>query len=811
MKARTLQMEIDTIRAEENEHVERYSIKRWNEIFRLHKLLLSTEAFRNVPLSGHDNGLYESLHRAFPHEVVSKARFISVLRSIYGLDTIDCKAKRALLDHLEEMRYWYETSTSKIPLASSMNSLQLNWRLLLCALRMLQRPDDSEIDYLHWCFKVFSSAGYIDDFPQASITRDQMYEIFNALSPNHASSRITNQRIAQADNLLEKSVLSRDRVRFQHMCELMEQPPLKELCQPATPNTHYFHEITSPIIRTYLHEQRKVESDRRKCQRFLAHYKRRSLRKCMKLWYDYLLLRRRARQTAIQCISHMINFKKVSAFQQLQRNAMCEVAASEIQRAYRGMRGRMIYLSVLKMKEAAITIQHIYRKRGDFIKYLQRLKVHSRYAVKIQRVYRGRLGRIIARKILIAYFHSEMAKIQAEREAFYEYVREYAVKRLQRFARKYRKKIIEKKAEDNTREIRRVELEVQEMLNVAARQREEHRISVTKFYDTMREQTLAKEARKKIDDKEKQKVILLRRRREWAAMLQQRAELAEAKEEAKAQKWIKFQADWEASVETRATEWRNQVEEILIRQTSKEQDIMKRDIENRINEMFKVLKKDYKKTGIDMENTEIRERARHEVLEEESENERERARKEWKQAEMNYKKQEQDEADQERKQKIQAEADRRYKAATRIQRGAKVYLARRLLSGKVQALFVKEFDVQSGQVVYRNLRTGSTCPKPRCLGSKDIPMQDKWYIVPDITGDVYYYNPKQLRQSWSKPEECTFCENCSKKFATMYCPSHRKGSYYDPISLCEACYINALVKEPGIAISMQSIDGSIVY
>ncbi|EQC38625.1 hypothetical protein SDRG_04326 [Saprolegnia diclina VS20] len=803
-KARTLRMELQTVHGEANKLVERFSVKRWQELLQLHQTLEAHDAFHCIPLSGHDRGLYETLHRSFPHDMVTKARLLGVFRGIYGLEAgadVD-KPKRQLLKQLERLHYWCENSTSKIPTSHTMSTLVLNWRLLLCAFRALRYPAQSEEDLFRWSFLVFSSSGYLDESPQATISRQQLYEIFNMLSPSHACSRIINQRIAQADNLLPESVLVRGSIRFSHMQRLMAQPPLQELFAPASKATHFFHELTSPCIREYLYLARKEAQDKATCQRFLRQFKRRSLRKCMREWSLYVDARRRARETAIRCLLHLSTYKQANAFENLREHALQDVAASEIQRVYRGLRGRKLFLSVLATYEAAVSIQRIYRQRGDLLKYLKRLQMQSRFAVQIQRIFRGWRGRVLARKVLLAYFQAEMAKIQADRAAFYASIRDRAARQLQRFCRKCHRHVQEKKADGDSRENRRVELEMQALLDAAARQKQEHKRAVTEYYDALREETRAAQARHKIDDKEKQKVTLLRRRREWEEVFRKRDETAAAKAREKAEKWTQLEVDWSAKVESRANLVRTQLQELLLRPTSKEQDAIKADLERRTTEHFKA------PSGVAMESSEIRERAQHDVLEEEMEAERDRVRHEWTLAATAYKQREQDDVDRDRKAELQADAARKFAAATRIQRGAKVCLARRLLCRKVEALFLKEYDVPSGQVVYRNLRTGTLCPKPACLGSKDIPLLDKWYIVPDITGEVYYYNPKQLRQSWAKPEACIFCELCYARFASVYCPQHRKGVYADPIYACELCFAEKSPFDATLVAEAYAVDGA---
>lgn len=93
---------------------------------------MDAPCFHHIRLAGHDRALYDCFYRSFPHAVVSKARFVGVFRSVYGIDS-DAQLRklpqeqRALCVHLERMKYCFERSPEGVE--------HLHWRLLLSSLR----------------------------------------------------------------------------------------------------------------------------------------------------------------------------------------------------------------------------------------------------------------------------------------------------------------------------------------------------------------------------------------------------------------------------------------------------------------------------------------------------------------------------------------------------------------------------------------------------------------------------------------------------------------------------------------------------
>ncbi|KAF0687915.1 Aste57867_20407 [Aphanomyces stellatus] len=820
-RMRTLHDELEIIQAEKNDTVEKYTAKKWHEIFQLHHLLTKSDQFRGIPLAGRPDALYESLFKAFPHELVSKARFVGVMRSICGIESTRVtemnECCKTMVKHLESMHYCFEVLSTKKSIVGSCSvaksdlqqTHQINWRLLLCALYLLREPKLPESAYLWFGFQLFASPGYLDDSPDLWITRHDLYSIYNFASGSHACSRVINQRIAQADTKLPTSILNRSHIHYEHVCLLSNQTPLQALFAMCTNYTSYFLELTSPLVRHYVFQQRKFDKDRLKCRKFLSYYHNKTLRLMWVRWVDHVTARRDARRAVLRAISQLALSSRMQAFDRLRENALQHVAAVDIQRIVRGVRGRQRVLGILTTIQAATAIQRLYRDRGSFIKYLRQLRLKNRHAIKIQSVYRGRLGRIQARKRLLEHFEAEMTKLQAERAAYEQSICEAAARRIQRVTRAHKRHVVEKKAAEDNRDVRRVELEMEAMLEAADKVRREHRAAVTAYYDKMREETNARAARKIIDDREREKMIAVRRQREWANILVARKAKLEEVATTKATRQAERQSMWAAKVETDAVARKEKRLQVLLRPKDKEEDAMKAALTEKLNAQYKVVQATFKATGVAMAAKEMMDRARHDVLMDEMETERQRVRVEWKALEAKIAKQEQDEADHERLGEIDKDKKSRFDAATRIQRGAKMFLARKHLRKKVEHAFEKVYDVPTGQLVYLNTRSGGVCPKPFCLGDKhDLVMANKWYICPDISGDVYYYNPKTMRQSWSKPDGCVFCESCSTEFAQVYCPHHMKGHFVDPVSLCQACYAREVVQEPALATDASTFDGA---
>jgi hypothetical protein len=81
-------------------------------------------------MEGDDRALYESFFRAFPQDMVSKARFVGVFRTIFGVEETKPNKKSEELElcrYLDNMQYLFDVSTENVAM--------LNWRIFLSSIR----------------------------------------------------------------------------------------------------------------------------------------------------------------------------------------------------------------------------------------------------------------------------------------------------------------------------------------------------------------------------------------------------------------------------------------------------------------------------------------------------------------------------------------------------------------------------------------------------------------------------------------------------------------------------------------------------
>lgn len=170
-----------------------------------HKLL-SVPSFHAIRLAGDDRALFESFHRAFPHEMVTKARFVSVLRSVYAIDDgVHRKLRRdehALCSHLDRMQYAFKLSSDGVAC--------VNWRLLLAGLRMFHEPLLSMKEHVTWTFREYSSSGFFEQ-PKDSdaISASQATHLLTHFLYNHAAARFVSERVSASVRLAMQSAHER--------------------------------------------------------------------------------------------------------------------------------------------------------------------------------------------------------------------------------------------------------------------------------------------------------------------------------------------------------------------------------------------------------------------------------------------------------------------------------------------------------------------------------------------------------------------------------------------------------------------------
>ena len=582
--------------------------------------------------------MYETFYRSAPNRYVTRARFIGIMRMIYSSQ--DNQLDSELLKQLNSLEHCFECGKDKVK--------QLEWRILLIRLKLLHEPRRPIEDHLKWGFMVLCSAVHLEIDEKSSISKDEMYNLFTFVTGNLEVASFVLDRVYDAQKLLPYELFSKSRVTYHAFCLVLQQPPVSEILQQASENTCFFIELMHPVVRDYIYTTVKQHTDLKKMQIFIDYYMNLRAHRAMNSWHEFVELRQNARAAAHQAFKALTTGKLECGMQRWRRITMCQVAALEIQRVVRGHFGREKANIQYDKRNAAISIQRRFRGHNFLAKYMKRMRMFSKHSITIQRVYRGRLGRIEGRKRLLEYYKEQMLEIRQERRLMLVKYQTRKAKGIQRVWRAYQVRKKEKLAE----ELRIAEIDVANELDALMRQahREEstYKAQVTEFYDKLREQTLAKEERKKVDDREKAKVQQLRRRHEWDQIKAERALKKKAEEDEEQRHMEEWSDTWRKKIKYQTKMREQKTNAVLNHSDNKEDDKIRSALQRRINERVKIVTKGYKESGLDIASDLIRERARDEIVKEEIAEEAKKVEAEWQLAEKEYRAEKQKQADEKR-------------------------------------------------------------------------------------------------------------------------------------------------------------------
>lgn len=177
---------------------------------------------------------------------------------------------------------------------------------------------------------------------------------------------------------------SSSRVSYRRFKLLLQQPPLQALLSHATMHTSYFDELSSPLYRDYVVKLRTKEHNIRAIKRLRYYHSTKIQRSCFHRWQDTVRIRKQTRSRMMEMCGRLAHVKRQWAFIALQRHAMVSIAAIEIQRLYRGYRGRCQADAQWRVVQAAIAVQGAFRMRSHFVRFIKDTKKRNLRAIRIQ-------------------------------------------------------------------------------------------------------------------------------------------------------------------------------------------------------------------------------------------------------------------------------------------------------------------------------------------------------------------------------------------------------------------------------------------
>lgn len=334
---------------------------------------------------------------------------------------------------------------------------------------------------------------------------------------------------------------SASRISRAEFHELLRLPPLRSLLRHAvtgavttvnaiaktttttsvvltSPHTCALDELCSAVYRTHVFKARRCEHNVRAIQRLRYYNATRTMRACFVQWAKLAYRQARARARLIVVSSAIAKKRKRHAFSVMKAFCIASIAAIEVQRVFRGYRGRAAWFEQWQRVQAVLKVQGAFRMRAHLTRFMRELRRRNAMAVRIQRMFRGRHGRIAARQALLALYYREMLALRLERQAFYEHIRNTMASRIQRAMRRFLSERVAQRRREEAFARRAIEREMQENLEQAQRDLRRHRHEIEAEYERVRVEHEQRELRRKVDDLEKQKIIRRHRQREWDAL-----------------------------------------------------------------------------------------------------------------------------------------------------------------------------------------------------------------------------------------------------------------------------------------------------
>jgi len=739
-------------------------------------------------IGGHDRGTYERFYRVEPGRFMTKPQFLTGMRRAFGDDLV--KSSKALSklydsfdpDHVDEM----------------------DWRSFLFLLTMFMQPHDSCFTHLRWAFAIYSSIGTLDfeDCPE-KMTLGEIKDMIvtptllrfrkdiKGLVENSWLELSTTDKQAMAitsahgDNAIDK--ISITYPMFEKLFKKTQLSYLMQVSrtfglQDSRPwqyqiETEFYHKSLTDVMKKI---RREIRNDN-EADAFIASVRFRTIKFHFSCIVSYVARRVKVRKMVLLCSVRWRNENVASFFDKWRYAVLVDSIVKQMQRIVRGFNARRRGKLITRINKRILKVQagvRQIRKRVVFIEYNKK----RIWAAKvIQKIARGRQARRKVSSRIIAMHDVGVRMVGYQREAFYKERKLKASWKIQMAMRRFvlRCKIIRRVENrirlealaakmDMEKERARIakELYKKEIVEWYVKRKEEYDLTV------MVEGATA-EGRKKI-------MAYRTRAREMERLAREAAkeELLEKQEEQRIELWIK---NWEETIIRRVRDKGTQCAQCLIMPETPEDVVLANMLSGKIKAHVKVVLRRADKQKIPMEIPEAQDLAKKEIIDQEMENERARAKQQMKDEALAGQK-ELEEKHSRDWQKVLAQKERRRGWGVVLVVGFfRRVVSRKKLRKKAFERYEKHFDVPSASYFYMDKRTQRAMwVKPKSLDAYDVKGDPGWVIMFDPNGDMYFYQPSTWKMQWDPPFGSAICADCEKEFA---CVRFTK----DKRMLCENC------------------------
>jgi len=761
---------------------------------------------KSFRIGGHDRGTFERFYRVEPMQFMSKPQFVTALRKSFG-DGILNSAK----------------AISKLYESFDLNHRdEADWRSFLFLLTLVMQPFDDLQTHLRWAFAIYSSVGTLDfdnmneRMSLGAIKNMICTPILLCLRPDIVESiEETWIRLCVDD---EEAILLTQRhnglmedikIPFTLFVKIITSKPFSKFLKVGNKfgikdtrpwnyrlEKEYYHPV---ILKTIMHARREARNEE-EVKLFVTQVDKRIRRRHFERFVAFVRRREKVRRMFMVCSTRWKNVNLSSAFDCWRLTVLENAMVKQIQRVVRGYNARRRRELIKRINRRTVKIQAGFRsisKRVVFVQYNQK---RQWAALTIQRIARGRIARRRVVSMIEAIYELGLRKIRKDKEAFFKRRKLDAAILLQFFVRRWCVRQRVRRREDLRRQCevlaRKMDADVEKgrvensiykgQLEVwFAKRREEYELN------NINEQNSRDQLRKIIRYR---KALEDAMRREKDAI---KEALMEKQEEQRIELWIK---SWEDRIASRVVDRGRMVQRILVLPETPEEIVYAKEIREKIKKQTKIVLRRADKQKIPMEIPEAEELARKEIVDEEMEVERERAKAQMReeatvgQAAIEAKK------EAEVQQELRGKRRKRGWAAVKIQNFFRILVARRKLKELAYTRYKKFFDLKSVSYYYQDIRTNRCFwNKPKSLGMFDIDSDPGWVVLFDNLGDMYFYQPKTMKMSWNMPYMAQMCQKCQKDFAVARLSDQAKTC------LCETCFNTHVTSEINNGVPAQDI------
>ncbi|KAL7553296.1 hypothetical protein ACHAWF_016563 [Thalassiosira exigua] len=471
-----------------------------------------------------------------------------------------------------------------------------------------------------------------------------------------------------------------------------------------------------------------------------------------KSWLDHAKYQSSLRRILTTINRRVNQRRKARGLFAFSRCAICHRATLVIQRVGRGFLGRLVARKCWMIYSSATLIQTHFRM------HLAKKRLHALYCtyiwaiVEVQRLIRGALGRRLAYRKLMTIVEQERVRIAKEREKL---EMERGVRSLIKLQAFWRRKIATAKSMELRQKMQREALIRQAMeteRDLFLRERQIYQRQLESFYKSMKDEHLNND---KIQSKVAQdqiKVRTLKRR-----LKKDEIDSAEPdnSEQLAMEKWKR---DWGARIEAGVMEMKSNSIHCLDQPDNATEKRTRAIIKERIKGRVPQVLARAKERGIPMETKEAKAVAREEILHIIGEEERTRLSSAMEKAFM-----EREKLKEEARLRAEAKAKDAHARATvyavsLVSNACRRWLARKELRRRCLETYEKKFDEWNHAFFYRNKITGDiSWSKPKAMGFFDIPAKDEWKIIRDAHNFPYYFNPFLIEMRWTPPADESMC------------------------------------------------------